>query len=317
MRRIIAAGMLCAVAGPALAQSCQFDMQSVSFGSVDVTANDVRDSFGRFTASCSGTPGASVSICPSFNEGSGGATSDGALRYLVQEGERMAFAIWSDRQSGRPWGSYHWGLPGRPPSLAVKLDASGRGTLSRSVRFRLLSGQTTLRPGSYVSSFAGAGTRINFAYAEAGSCAAISEQNLNPSQAPFTVSANVSASCLVTASDARFGAKLKLDAEVDTANQIIVRCSAGIPYQIGLDGGQAGASDPASREMRNGAHRVLYGIFADAARKKGWGNSLGENTVSGTGTGGVQGYTGYLRIHPQATPPAGTYSDRIVVTVTY
>lgn len=317
MKRCIAVALFCAAGGPALAQSCQFDMQSVSFGAVDVTANDVSDSYGRFTATCSGTPGARVMICPNINEGSGGASSDGSLRYLVQEGERMAFAIWREKQSFRPWGSFVWGLPPQPPSLNLNLDASGRGTLSRSVPFRLLSGQATLRPGNYVSSFGGAGTRVNYAYAEAGTCAAISEQNLNPSQAPFTVSAAVSPSCSVTASDANFGARLKLTSEIDTANQIVVRCSAGIPYQIGLDGGRAGASEPAGREMRNGKHRIQYGIFSDADRTTGWGNSIGQNTVAGTGTGNVQGYTGYFRIPPQQTPPAGTFTDRIVVTITY
>ena len=68
----------------------------------------------------------------------------------------------------------------------------------------------------------------------------------------------------------------------------------------------------------SGANSVTYGLYKDAARSTGWGSSIvsGE-TVSGTGTGSAQALTVYGRVPPQSTPPPGTYSDVVVVTVTY
>jgi len=48
-----------------------------------------------------------------------------------------------------------------------------------------------------------------------------------------------------------------------------------------------------------------------------WGNTVGTNTVAGTGTGNSQSLTVYGNVPAQATPPAATYNDTITVTVTY
>ena len=48
-----------------------------------------------------------------------------------------------------------------------------------------------------------------------------------------------------------------------------------------------------------------------------WGNTVGTNTIAGTGSGGSQSYTVYGRVPPQTTPAAATYTDTITVTVTY
>jgi spore coat protein U-like protein len=62
---------------------------------------------------------------------------------------------------------------------------------------------------------------------------------------------------------------------------------------------------------------VTYGIYRDASHSSPWGDTLGSNTHTGTGTGAVQNFTGYGLIPAQPTPPALTYQDTVVVTVTY
>ncbi len=47
------------------------------------------------------------------------------------------------------------------------------------------------------------------------------------------------------------------------------------------------------------------------------GNTVGTNTVSGTGSGAAQNFTVFGRVPSQTTPPPATYSDTIVTTVTY
>ena len=63
-----------------------------------------------------------------------------------------------------------------------------------------------------------------------------------------------------------------------------------------------------------GGRRVHY---RDLARTLPWGSTIGTNTVAGTGTGSAQAYTAYGHVPAQATPSAQTYTDTIVVTVTY
>ncbi|MFO0991269.1 MAG: spore coat U domain-containing protein [Hyphomicrobiales bacterium] len=102
-------------------------------------------------------------------------------------------------------------------------------------------------------------------------------------------------------------------------NTIAVTCTSGRPYTIGLNGGLSGATNPTQRRMRNLAQTsfITYGIYRDTARTLGWGETIGVNTLAGTGTGNVQNYTAYGRVPAQTTPAPQTYSDTIVVTVTY
>jgi len=62
---------------------------------------------------------------------------------------------------------------------------------------------------------------------------------------------------------------------------------------------------------------LTYGLYRDAARTLPWGSTVGTNTTSGTGTGVTQTQTVYGRAAAQTTPPPGTYSDSVVVTVGY
>jgi spore coat protein U-like protein len=69
--------------------------------------------------------------------------------------------------------------------------------------------------------------------------------------------------------------------------------------------------------MTNGANTITYSLYQDAGRTTVWGNTIGTNTVAGTGNGASQSYTVYGRVPPQTTPAAALYGDTITVTVTY
>lgn len=72
-----------------------------------------------------------------------------------------------------------------------------------------------------------------------------------------------------------------------------------------------------ARKMVLGANSIAYQLYQNATRSTVWGNTVGTNTVAGTGNGNVQLLTVYGSVPAQATPPAGTYSDTVTVTVTY
>jgi spore coat protein U-like protein len=69
--------------------------------------------------------------------------------------------------------------------------------------------------------------------------------------------------------------------------------------------------------MTSGANTVTYSLYTSAARTVVWGNTVGTDTVSGSGSGLGRSYTVYGRVPSQTVPPPATYTDTIVVTVTY
>jgi spore coat protein U-like protein len=62
---------------------------------------------------------------------------------------------------------------------------------------------------------------------------------------------------------------------------------------------------------------VNYSLFRNATRTQVWGQTIGTDTVTGTGTGANQALTIYGRVPAQAVPPPGTYTDTVTVTITY
>ena len=134
----------------------------------------------------------------------------------------------------------------------------------------------------------------------------------------FTVQMTVTSSCVInSASTLNFGSQGVLVANVDNASTLQVQCTSTTPYNIGLDAGLGTGATVAVRKMTNGASTINYSLYRDSGRTTVWGNTVGTNTVAGTGNGALQSYTVYGRVPPQATPAAATYSDTITVTVTY
>jgi spore coat protein U-like protein len=314
----LAAACMIAHSAPAHAApiSCGFSITNLNFGTVDLTLNTAIDSTATLSASCTGDAGTVVRICPNINAGSGGTTS-GSPRFMLSGSDKLNFDLYQDAARTIVWGSYLWGYSSyTAPTIDITLNGSGSGNATATIYGRISSGQQSLPPSSsYSSSFSGSNTQIAYAAAGVGTCAAIGNQNAT--SAAFTVSASYSATCSVSAATLNFGSTGVLAAALDGTTSLTATCSATTPYAIGLDGGNAGASDPTQRKMSNGGAQITYGLYQNAARSQPWGNSAGTNTVAGAGTGSGQALTVYGRVPTQTTPAPGTYSDSIVVTLTY
>jgi spore coat protein U-like protein len=61
---------------------------------------------------------------------------------------------------------------------------------------------------------------------------------------------------------------------------------------------------------------VNYSIYKDAAHSIVWGNTIGTNTLPGTGTGASQSIPVYGLVSAQASVP-DSYADVVNVTITY
>lgn len=138
----------------------------------------------------------------------------------------------------------------------------------------------------------------------------------------FNVLLQINETCDVSSTaptDLDFGTATLLTGNLDQTSTITVLCTTGTDFDIGLDAGshESTPDDITTRRMTDGSAHVGYQLYQDAGRTTVWGNTVSTNTVSSSGTGNTQGFTVYGRVPAQTTPPAGSYSDSVTVTVTY
>jgi len=134
----------------------------------------------------------------------------------------------------------------------------------------------------------------------------------------MAVQVTITATCLInSASTLSFGTQGVLAANVDQTATIQVTCTNSTPYNIGLDAGTGSGATVAARKLTSGGATVSYTLYSNSGRTTVWGNTVGTDTLAGTGNGSAQNYTVYGRIPAQTTPAPGTYTDTITVTVTY
>lgn len=141
--------------------------------------------------------------------------------------------------------------------------------------------------------------------------------------------------CTVTASPLAFGAYASPGGSaVNSSASVLVTCTpeylllvCRTHYSLSLSTGAH--ADASQRQMAAGSGRLAYGLFSDSARQVPWGDGgTSGATVSGSistnllGLGilclqGSRAHTIQGRIAASQNVPAGSYSDSVVLTVTY
>lgn len=300
--------------GSVKAQSCSFGVSNVNFGTVNLLSGAAVDTTSTLNVTCNNTLGLSLSIriCPNINVGSGG--SSGGLRTMLNGTNTLTYQLYQDASRSVPWGSVTNTTLGTVPPIDLLLLPLTSNSTSRTIYGRILSGQSAKPGGAYLSSFTGAQTRFNYASYTlvAPNCSTVTQ---NPSQVSFNVQANVDRTCTVSAQTLNFGNRGVLTTNVDVNGALSVNCTLNLPYNVSLNGGLSNAQ-PTQRRMTLGSNAVVYGLYLNNGRTIPWGNTAGQ-IFSGTGAGVAQNLTVYGRVASQTTPPPGTYTDTVVVTVTY
>lgn len=136
----------------------------------------------------------------------------------------------------------------------------------------------------------------------------------------LSVTAEVQETCTITSVDAlSFGTIGTLTANVDATGTINVKCTNLTTYDIGLGSGSATGATVSTRKMTGATHNaeLSYSLFTDSSRSSNWGETIGTDTASGTGDGTTKAHTVFGRIPIQNAVRADSYSDTVVVTVTY
>ena len=131
----------------------------------------------------------------------------------------------------------------------------------------------------------------------------------------MAVTATVLSFCTITAAPMAFGTYST--ALVNAASTIVVTCTVGTTYNIGLDVGQGSGATVTQRKMTLNTNTLPYGLFSDSAHSVPWGNTVGTNTLAGTGNGLVQTIPVYGQIPASQVVAPGLYTDTVTATITY
>lgn len=136
----------------------------------------------------------------------------------------------------------------------------------------------------------------------------------------FQVTATVSPSCVVTATNVAFGAVTPASGTgtAQATGTISATCTKTTSYTISLDKGTG--TSTTERTMTGGTSgntdKLAYGLFTDAGHTTNFGNVVGQQVGKvGTGSADVTTVYGQLATNQFITPD--TYSDTINVSVTY
>ena len=146
----------------------------------------------------------------------------------------------------------------------------------------------------------------------------VASANAGTATTSFLVTANVNSNCIIDATDLDFGDYDPVGGALDGQSQISVTCLKTTQWNVGLNAGTAAGATVTTRKMTGpGAFLLDYALFSDAARTTNWGETVGTDTVSGTGTGATQIVTVYGRIPASQNVGVGGYVDTITATVTF
>jgi spore coat protein U-like protein len=132
----------------------------------------------------------------------------------------------------------------------------------------------------------------------------------------FAVSATVQATCLVSATPMAFGTYT--GAITTSTSTVSVTCTNTTPYNVGLNAGTATSATVTTRKMTGPSGSLLsYSLTSDTAHSVNWGQTVGTDTVAGTGTGSAQALTVYGQVAAGQYVAPGAYADTITATVSY
>lgn len=299
---------------PAAAQSCGTSGLNINYGTLNPASSTPTDAISTIQFFCSGLPLFTVRLCVEFGPGS--PTISGGYRAMQGGSSLLRHELFTKASRTTIWGSWGSVASSYVPypngfQIDTVLGIFGNSSPVVNVYGRVFGGQTGMTAGGYY----GGGNHIGvrYGYAVSGGCPTGS--------GTFTGSANafatVDSTCTVSATAINFGSVGSLGSNIDTTGTISIQCVNGTAYNIGLSAGTGSGATVAARKMTGGAGSVTYSIYSNSGRTTVWGDTVGSNTVASTGTGSNQNFTTYARVPVQATPPAGTYTDTITVTVTY
>ena len=132
----------------------------------------------------------------------------------------------------------------------------------------------------------------------------------------FALTAQQGHACTLNVTGVNFGSyDVFSNSALDSTGNIDVNCPNGVGYSMALT---AGGGNYTQRVMSSGVHRLNYNLYIAANRAVVWGDAIsGTVTVNGTGIGVNVNHGVYGRIPALQYVYPGSYSDIIIVELTF
>jgi spore coat protein U-like protein len=318
--------------GKANAQSCSAATTSVAFGNVDVVASsqNYSNSYSSTAANISVTCSIlsiiadnRFSVCVNIQ----GAVGSTPRTMTGPAGSSLNYNLYSGSAppSSPVWGAYPSTNPGPVVtnfSFLSVLILGGSSTSNVPIYGYLQSSQnTTAVPGGYTQTPT---ATLSWNYANGSTpvpCTSGPSGTHGTSSFTLTSTANVTDDCGVTATTINFGVGVGVLTSPITANgTITATCTnGGTNYTIALNKGTTTGGSLSDRQMAgSGSAVVHYQLYDNSSYTTIWGDGTsGTGTQGGTATGTSLAFTVYGRVQAQTTPAPNTYSDTVMVTVSY
>ena len=325
-------GGLLLAPGPAHAQvTCTSYASNINFSPISGLAT-AATSNGTINWTCTNATFLStayVTLCLNIGTGTGGTS--GTTRLMSGGTPPLQFQLYQNAGNTQIWGSLLGGPSPTPYqtqfTIPGALFTNGTTSGSATVYGAIPAGQSTVPPGSYISSFTAANSVVFMNYSAnffgssyPSSCGTSDVQDYFP----FTVSATVIKECQVTAgaaSNINLGTVPSTATNITGHNSISVSCTSTTPYYIGLspsNGNSAGAGVMSG--TGSNTDKVPYQLYSNTGLSTPWGNTATSTSVgngaSGTGTGSAQSIPVYAKA-PSANYTPDSYSDTVTVNVNY
>lgn len=156
---------------------------------------------------------------------------------------------------------------------------------------------------------------LKIAIGVAGAASLATAASAGSVQANLAVGSSIVATCSISTTAVAFGQYT--GSEILATGGVSATCVNGTDYDIGLDAGLTTGATVTSRKMKSGANVLPYELYSNSDRTTNWGNTVGTDTVHGTGTGTSQNLNVYAKLPAGSVPAAGTYSDTVKATISF
>jgi spore coat protein U-like protein len=137
----------------------------------------------------------------------------------------------------------------------------------------------------------------------------------------IAVGATVTSNCIVSTEPISFGSiDVTSGTSAHASGKVAVTCTGGTAWIASANAGSGAGASLATRKMTGAEGLLSYELHVDNSRSAVWGEGLDASTsvLSGVGSGSAQTKPVYGSVPAgQVGTPPGTYSDLVVVTITY
>ncbi|MFD1803976.1 spore coat protein U domain-containing protein [Mixta tenebrionis] len=310
-----------------LQAACALPASSASFGSVTSFTVNAAASTSSTTANVNCGSGSTLALLSNNNitlqlaSASGVAGNRGALtRAGDTSGDRIPVQLCTTANCATEMTIGATPITYSSSQLLNLIGLLGGLNFSVPLYLRTLPGQV-VAAGNYSLTLNLAVTyRICTGIAALGICLAGQDQN-GSGTIPITLSLTITNDCTtITAPNVSFGSAPLVSGFSSVSQSINVVCTKGSSYTVGLSNGSHASGSV--RNMANGASLLSYEIYKGSTSNR-WGpagserqSSANATTVSSDGLTRTFPYTARI-LTTQNTPPAGNYTDSVVVDLSF